>query len=272
MKKLTQILLATAIGLSSCKKLNLPEVNLAHYDPDTSEIIIIPDTTFVNDTIILDSLIVDNDTIVIDSVVEDTIIYTPYFYDENVFLYFSDKNYSNGELFDYEMELSNLSTSDLNFNNSNKCLVYTLLKEQDTIFRESISEDFDFKMKEQGYMGIEKRVNETDLIISGINGKFDGRNYFVPYPLEIVLTRTTNNFKFSESGTYNMEVDVRYKKGNSNYSRHFYLNKFEVGEWFSKGNIAFIDDKVTPLFPIESSLNLILCGFAQISFFTPMEV
>ena len=78
------------------------------------------DTTFVQDTIItpIDSIINDSiiqDTIIMDTtIVEDTIVYTPYFFDENIFLYFSDKNYSKGDLFDYQMELSNISTNMFN--------------------------------------------------------------------------------------------------------------------------------------------------------------
>lgn len=252
MKTLNNILIGATI-LTSCEKIPL-EVNLADNVPDTNKVIINPDTSIIiKDSIIYipdtsyipmdticnkDSSKTIQDTIIKeitkDTTIKDTIIYTPKYYDENIFIEMKNKNYSVGELFDYKAKISNLTSNIIKLNNKkeNPAITYTLFNEQDIIFSEPLSENFKIELNginndKGGYLGMEKKEGLIDLILSRGKAEIDGKNYNVP-TFEIVFTTSNKDFYFEKSGTHHMEVNVKYSVGGNNIENKFYSEKFEV--------------------------------------------
>lgn len=243
----------TGLVLLGCQKIPI-DINRADKIPDTNKVVIIPDTTIIpQDTIIYvpdtsyiptdtiqgeDSSQIIQDTIITeipkDTIKQDTIIYTPKFFDENIYVNFENSDYFVNDLFKYKATINNLTDKKIKFENTkeNPAIIYTLFNENEIVFREPLSENFKIELNgvngdKGGYFGMKKKEGLIDLIISRGKVEIDGKIYNVP-TFEVVLTKPNKDFYFEKSGTHHLEVEVKYISDGKNIENKFYSEKFEV--------------------------------------------
>jgi len=245
MKNLVKIL--TLGVLMSCEPIEIPDISLglAHkpdtnlfYQDTTSQDSVYSDTTY-QDTLLNDSLFNDTipiDTIPIDSVVvpADTIqesVYTPINNDGNIFLNAIYKNYAIGDRFDYSCIIYNLTDKSLFFENfeKEKAIYGKVFCDEDIVWDEFIRDEFKLEIKPNGYLGMNKKENALELIVSGVKIELE-KVYNIPYPLELTLTKWAKNQYFEDKGIYHLEVDIKYVLDDEKIESKFYSEKFEVFE------------------------------------------
>jgi len=232
MRNLTKILLLA--GLTSCEPIEFPEIDLKiAKKPNTTQVSIpdttitqVPDTTIVQNIDTLD--IVSQDTII--TYVPDTVVYTPVNTDGNIFVTINYRDFIVGEVINYSFEITNLTNDDIVVENlkSNPNLVAKMYCDKEFLFEEKMREEFKMKLKKNGYLKINKNNGKVELIASGVEAEYEGKKYYLPYPLELSIKEDTKDLFFEKVGEYNGEVEVRYSKNGKNIESKFYSERFKV--------------------------------------------